>query len=73
METYYQGDKTTYTGKTRTLYGGLFYELLILEGIHEGETAFTATAPVGVSPFVERNKKEWEDNQKDFRKLKDVG
>ena len=30
--TYFKGDKAEYTGKTEELYGGLFYEIKLLEG-----------------------------------------
>ena len=44
-EIYHYGDKAQYTGKTETLYGGIFYEIIWLKGTHKGETSLTRRAP----------------------------
>jgi hypothetical protein len=43
--TYFRGDLAQYTGKTMVLHGGLFYEILILEGHLKGQTKVTDRAP----------------------------
>jgi hypothetical protein len=42
---YWKGDLARYTGKTVSLYGGLFYEIELLEGHMKGETKLTQRAP----------------------------
>ncbi len=41
MTTYWNGYKARYTGKSQTLYGGLFYELEILDGNRKGDFVWT--------------------------------
>jgi hypothetical protein len=43
--TYFNGDLAQYTGKVMTLHGGLFYEIVILEGHMKGKTKVTQRAP----------------------------
>lgn len=43
--TYRNGDKIRYTGKSETLYGGLFYEYEILDGHKKGQKGLTQQAP----------------------------
>lgn len=45
METYWNGYKVRYTGKTQTLHGGLFYELEILDGNRQGEYVWSMISP----------------------------
>lgn len=44
--TYFYGDLAEYTGKSEKLYGGLFYEIRILEGHKQGDLKFTQRAPI---------------------------
>ena len=39
--TYFKGDEAEYTGKVETLYGGLFYEIELLEGHLKGHLKLT--------------------------------
>lgn len=43
--TYWKGDKAEYTGQTEELYGGVFYEIRMLEGHQVGQLKLTASAP----------------------------
>ena len=47
MAYYFHGDATEYTGKTQFLYGGLFYEVRIIEGHLKGTLKLTQTPPDG--------------------------
>lgn len=38
---YFNGDKVKYTGKKEIIYGGLFYEYILLEGINKGKKGWT--------------------------------
>jgi hypothetical protein len=42
---YWRGDEAEYTGKTRVLYGAVFYVWRWIEGHRAGETFLTQTAP----------------------------
>ncbi|MFM0432325.1 hypothetical protein PQQ75_25165 [Paraburkholderia aspalathi] len=42
---YWHGDLARYTGATVTLYGGLFYEIEMLEGHMKGDFKLTQRAP----------------------------
>ncbi len=46
--TYYKGDLAKYTGNTQTIHGGLFYELVYLEGHNIGKSVVTQRSPDGV-------------------------
>ncbi len=46
-KTTWKGDAAVYTGKTQLLHGGLFYELLMLEGHLKGQIKLTLQAPKG--------------------------
>ena len=48
MTTYWKGDKAEYTGKVLTIHGGLFYEIVMLEGRFKGESKVTVVAPKSV-------------------------
>lgn len=52
--TTWKGDAAVYTGKTQLLHGGLFYELLLLEGHLEGQTKLTLHAPKAPKAKPER-------------------
>lgn len=43
--TYFMGDKVRYTGNEKDLYGGHFYEVVILEGHCKGQIRLIAEAP----------------------------
>ena len=43
--TYIHGDLAIYTGKSVTLYGGLFYEVLVTEGHMKGQIKHTSKPP----------------------------
>ena len=43
--TYFKGDKARYTGKSEVLHGGLFYEVVVLEGHRKGEKKWVHNAP----------------------------
>lgn len=43
--TYFYGDRARYTGNSQRKHGGLFYEILILEGHLKGELRWTSRAP----------------------------
>ena len=43
--TYIHGDLAIYTGKSITLYGGLFYEVLVCEGHMKGQIKHTSKPP----------------------------
>ena len=38
MKVFFKGDRCEYTGKTVKLYGGVFYEVRLIEGHLKGET-----------------------------------
>lgn len=42
---YFQGDAIHHTGRTETLYGGLFYEVVFVEGHRKGETVLVVVPP----------------------------
>ena len=44
-KTYFKGDLAEYTGIKRMLYGGLFYEIKILEGRYKGHIKLTLRSP----------------------------
>ena len=35
---YFKGDAAKYTGESEVIYGGLFYEVIMLEGADKGKT-----------------------------------
>jgi hypothetical protein len=42
---YRNGDKIEYTGISKVIHGGLFYEFIWLEGKQKGEKGFTQKGP----------------------------
>jgi hypothetical protein len=70
--TYLNGDKAEYIGTTQMLYGGLFYDLVIVEGHNKGKQVVSQTPPNGESPFVKRNQEQWKKEQAGFSKLKNL-
>lgn len=42
---YFQGDAIHHTGRTEILYGGLFYEAVLVEGHRKGETVLVVAPP----------------------------
>ncbi|MCY1165287.1 hypothetical protein D9M73_51900 [compost metagenome] len=42
---YFNGDLARYTGNTKTIHGGLFYEIELLEGHLKGQLKVTQRAP----------------------------
>jgi diguanylate cyclase (GGDEF)-like protein len=47
-ETYINGDRAVYTGKTQQLHGGTFYEVEMMEGRDKGKTRVTQKTPESV-------------------------
>lgn len=43
---YYKGDLARYTGKTKVMHGGTFYEVEMLNGHMRGALKVTVRAPV---------------------------
>ena len=43
--TYFKGDKAEYTGKSETQHGGLFYEVIMLEGHLKGQSRWVVDPP----------------------------
>lgn len=50
--TYFKGDKAQYTGHATKLHGGLFYEVVLLEGYQQGQTKLVTKAPEGFTPYL---------------------
>lgn len=46
QQLYFKGDLAEYTGKSKTLYGGLFYEIKLLEGHLKGEIRHVSKPPL---------------------------
>lgn len=46
QEFYYKGDLAKYTGKSEILYGGKFFEIVLLEGYLKGIKRWTARCPI---------------------------
>jgi hypothetical protein len=44
-QVYFNGNGAVYTGKTQVLYGGLFYEAIMIEGHEKGKKKLTQRAP----------------------------
>lgn len=44
-EIYWRGNKAKYTGKIEKLYGGVFWEIEILDGHMKGQKKFTPRDP----------------------------
>jgi len=44
-ETYWNGDKGEYTGEVKTLHGGKFYGIKMLEGTKKGQVIWTQQGP----------------------------
>lgn len=42
---YWKGDLAEYTRKSETIHGGIFYEILLLEGHLKGQYKWTCRAP----------------------------
>ena len=42
---YFKGDKAEYTGKSETQFGGIFYEVLMLEGHLKGQSRWIVDPP----------------------------
>lgn len=68
-ETYHKGDRAEYTGKKNA--DGM-HELEIMEGSRKGQMVYTARGPNGEDPYVTRNQKEWQEQQAQFRKLRET-
>ena len=48
-KTYWKGDRAEYTGKSMSMYGGVFFELKIVSGYMKGQIKWTQVSPsVGV-------------------------
>lgn len=62
------GDETEYTGKKNK---DDMHEMEIMEGHKKGQMVYTARGPDGKSPYDERGKKEWEQQQAEFRRLRE--
>jgi len=45
METYHAGNKIEYTGLSQVMYGGLFFEYVILDGYKKGMKCWTQRSP----------------------------
>lgn len=65
-ETYINGDRAEFTGNTHE--NGM-HEYEFMEGHRKGEKGHTARGADGSDPYAERGKKEWADQQADFKKL----
>ena len=44
VKTYFKGDLAEYTGKTQYAYGGLYYEVRLLEGHQAGQLKYVSPA-----------------------------
>ena len=67
--TYWKGDLGEYVGTSEWIAGGLFFHLLMKEGIHEGKIKITTRQPDGFNPSHEQTKIEWQKMQVSFKKL----
>lgn len=45
MHLYRHGDLAKYTGTVQKIYGGLFYEVIFLEGTRKGKKEWTQKSP----------------------------
>lgn len=68
-QTYWMGDLARYTGGVTT---DGFHELEIIEGHRAGTLVYTARGPDGQDPYVARNRKEWQESQAQFRRLREL-
>jgi len=69
-ETYIDGDKGVYTGKTEMIHGGKFYSVEVQEGPKKGKIKVTQRPPSGKpDPLVAQHQAEWQAQQAEFRRL----
>jgi len=68
---YFKGDLVEYTGKTMEHLGKTLYEQEVMEGPRKGEKVHTYRPPTGPDPFVEQQRRERNEQQEQFRRLRE--